>query len=216
VYTLESLFARDSALTEIADATGGTFVRSTNDLEAGLRRIDEPEYIYLLGFSPQDLKYDGSFHGLSIKLKPRNLTMQARRGYYAPAHPSNPTERTGREIREALYSRDSLQQFPVAVYSVAGKSTVEVILHIDTKPLEHSNDKITITVMYGLFDHNGKLIRSTMQDINMRSLPATTAQGLTLRANFEAAPGKYSLRVVARDSEGELMSAGSSAIEVNE
>jgi hypothetical protein len=108
-----------------------------------------------------------------------------------------------------------LQQFPVAVYSVAGKSNVLVMLHIDTKPLERKDDKITITVMYGLFDHNGKLVRSTMQDVNMRSLADATAQGLTLRANFEAAPGKYSLRVVARDSGGELMSAGSSSIEVN-
>jgi VWFA-related protein len=222
-YVLANMAEDDSALTEIADSTGGTFVRNMNDLEGGLRRIDEPEYIYMLGFSPRDLKYDGSFHSLTIKLKPHDLTMQARRGYYAPDHPSNLAERADHEIREAFFSRDSVQQFPVSLYSVVEKSSVQVILHIDTRPLEFRpnrgrSDDI-ITVAYGLFDQNGKLVHSMTQNVAMHLLPATLAaaaeHGLTLRVNFEAQPGHYSLRVVARDFEGEMMSSGSSAIEVN-
>jgi len=46
-----------------------------------------------LGFSPQNLKLDGSFHHLKISLKdPAKLTLQARRGYYAPKHVADPAE----------------------------------------------------------------------------------------------------------------------------
>jgi hypothetical protein len=55
----------------------------TNDLDEGFRRTaDAPEYIYVLGFSPQ--KLDGQFHKLKVTWKgSQKLTLQVRRGYYA-------------------------------------------------------------------------------------------------------------------------------------
>jgi VWFA-related protein len=71
---------------ELAAATGGAFVHNTNDLEGGFRHLTTPaEYSYLLGFVPGNLKPDGSYHPLKVKLnKNENLTLQARSGYYAP------------------------------------------------------------------------------------------------------------------------------------
>jgi len=43
-----------------------------------------PEYIYLLGFSPQ--KLDGKFHKLRVKVtgaEAEKVSVQARSGYYA-------------------------------------------------------------------------------------------------------------------------------------
>ncbi len=55
--------ANSDILAELADGTGGTFFQNSNDLDAGFKRIAAaPEYIYMLGFSPQNLKTDGSFH----------------------------------------------------------------------------------------------------------------------------------------------------------
>ena len=46
------------------------------------RTADPPEYIYVLGFSPQ--KLDGKFHKLKVTFSgPEKLTLQAREGYYA-------------------------------------------------------------------------------------------------------------------------------------
>jgi hypothetical protein len=45
-----------------------------------------PEITYLLGFKPADLKADGSFHPLTVKLDTdRQLSLQARKGYFAPS-----------------------------------------------------------------------------------------------------------------------------------
>ena len=59
-----------------------------------------PEFIYVLGFSPQNLKYDGSYHALKVTLKdPKGFNVQARRGFYAPKH--SPTPRRKPKKRSA-------------------------------------------------------------------------------------------------------------------
>ncbi len=74
---------RTDVLANLAYSTGGTFVHNNNDLDEGFRRTaDTPEFIYVLGFSPQ--KLDGKFHKLKVSLSgPEKLTVQARQGYYA-------------------------------------------------------------------------------------------------------------------------------------
>ena len=79
----EEALERSDVLANLAYSTGGTFFHNNNDLDEGFRRTaDTPEYIYVLGFSPQ--KLDGKFHKLKVTLNgPEKLTVQARQGYYA-------------------------------------------------------------------------------------------------------------------------------------
>jgi len=79
----EEALERTDVLANLAYGTGGTFFHNSNDLDEGFRcTADTPEYIYVLGFSPQ--KLDGKFHKLKVTLKnPERLTVQARQGYYA-------------------------------------------------------------------------------------------------------------------------------------
>jgi VWFA-related protein len=70
---------------EMADGTGGNFIHNTNNLNAGLQALaGPPDCIYVLGFKPANLKLDGSFHQLSVKLTAKDkLNVQARQGYVA-------------------------------------------------------------------------------------------------------------------------------------
>jgi VWFA-related protein len=79
----EEALERSDVLANLAYSTGGTFFHNHNDLDEGFRRTaDTPEYIYVLGFSPQ--KLDGKFHKLKVTLNSlEKLTVQARQGYYA-------------------------------------------------------------------------------------------------------------------------------------
>ncbi|HEY7183946.1 MAG TPA: VWA domain-containing protein [Blastocatellia bacterium] len=73
-----------SGLGELADQTGGFFIRNTNDLSAGLRRIDEDMRIhYVLTYVPKNQEYDGRFRQISVKLSRPGLDVQTRKGYYA-------------------------------------------------------------------------------------------------------------------------------------
>jgi VWFA-related protein len=75
--------ARSEVLADLAYGTGGIFFHNNNDLQEGFRKTgDIPEYIYLLGFSPQ--KLDGKFHKLKVKVTgAERVSVQARVGYYA-------------------------------------------------------------------------------------------------------------------------------------
>ena len=110
--------AADSAqadlLAVLADSTGGIFFHNSNDFDEGFRRVAEtPDYSYVLAFVPQDLKADGSFHTLKVKLKnPQKFTLQARRGYYAPKTFTSPDEQARQEIEDAMFSQEELHNLP--------------------------------------------------------------------------------------------------------
>ena len=82
---LDEAAASLGVLEDLAEGTGGAVVRHTNDLYGGLQLLAAPpDFIYVLGFKPNELKLDGSIHPLKVKLKKtQKLNVQARRGYYA-------------------------------------------------------------------------------------------------------------------------------------
>ncbi len=78
---------------ELASSTAGTYFHDSNDLAGGFQRVTlAPECVYLLEFSPQDARRDGSFHRLSIKVSRKGAHVRARSGYFAekPAAPGKP------------------------------------------------------------------------------------------------------------------------------
>lgn len=79
-----SMTLNEDVMAELADGTAGTFFHNSNDLEGGLERLTVvPEWVYLLEFSPTDVKLDGSYHPLKVTVKGERLTVEARRGYFA-------------------------------------------------------------------------------------------------------------------------------------
>jgi VWFA-related protein len=71
-------------LADLAHGTGGVLFENNNDLDRGLRELAAgPQYSYVLGFSPEDLKHDGSYHAIKVTLKNAgHMEVQARPGYY--------------------------------------------------------------------------------------------------------------------------------------
>ncbi len=91
-YERQAALANTDILEEFADATGGAFFHDNNDFVGGLKLVaTQPEYIYILGFAPQKLKLDGSYHKLNVVLKnSAGVQMQARRGYFERNHLEDP------------------------------------------------------------------------------------------------------------------------------
>lgn len=82
---LNGMLASENAMSELADGTGGTFFHNSNDLQGGLKSLAAaPEYLYVLGISLKDVKANGTFHQLQVKVDEHGLQFQARRGYFAP------------------------------------------------------------------------------------------------------------------------------------
>ena len=227
-YLRESDLAQQDVLAEIAEGTGGTFFRNNNDLKEGFRRVAAaPEYLYILGFSPQNLKFDGTFHKLKVVVKdPAGLAVQARRGYYAPRHFSNAEETAKAEIADAVFSREEMHGLPVELHTQFFKSgevdaKVTVLARVDLKhmPFRKADGRNLddLTVVSALFDRDGHYITGIRKVIEMRLRDETLAKlssGITVKTSFDTKPGSYFVRLVVRDAEGQLMSAENSAVEI--
>jgi VWFA-related protein len=78
-----------AVLGRLAKETGGFLLDSTNDLAAGVGRMQqERTTYYLLGYQSTNAALDGKFRKVSVKVKRPKVTVKARPGYMAsPAQP---------------------------------------------------------------------------------------------------------------------------------
>jgi VWFA-related protein len=81
----DSTSRNEDVMAELAEGSGGTFFHNSNDLRGGFKLLTAaPEYVYVLEFSLQNVKQDGTYHHLKVKVDKEGLRLQARRGYFAP------------------------------------------------------------------------------------------------------------------------------------
>jgi VWFA-related protein len=80
----EGLNRQQDLLYRISGDTGGQFLKNTNDVAAGLERIDEEiRSRYTLAYRSTDPTFDGSFRKVKIEVHRPDVKVMARAGYYA-------------------------------------------------------------------------------------------------------------------------------------
>jgi len=78
------LTSRIGTLRTLASATDGIAVVDSNDVAAGLRRIEaDMASYYLLGYYSTNTKLDGRFRAISVRARRSGVQVRARRGYLA-------------------------------------------------------------------------------------------------------------------------------------
>jgi VWFA-related protein len=220
--------AQGMTLEDLAHGTGGS-TSSDNDLLGGFNRLaNPPEYVYYLGFYPKDLKPDGRYHEIKVKLADtKGLSVQARRGYWAPSHEEDAAAAATREIGEAVFSHDELRDVPIEIHSQFFKTTDEdaklkVATHLDIRqlPLRKQDDRNRddVTLVCALFDGNGNYIKGTQKVVELRlkdeNIERRRAVGVTVNSDFDVKVGPYMIRVVVRDAEGRQMAAANGVVEI--
>lgn len=216
-------------LSQIADGAGGTYFHNNNDLGEGFRRTAAtPEYSYVLAFSPQNLKSDGSYHPLKVTLvKEKGLTVTARRGYFAPSKATDGAEAARQEIEDALFSREEMTGVPFDLHTEyfktsADNASVAVMARVHVANLNYNKDggvnKDDVTVVAAIFDNNGQFVTSQekLLELHMHDsfLHSAAQAGIVVRSDFEIKPGDYLVRVVVRDKEGQTLSAKNGTVEI--
>jgi VWFA-related protein len=227
LYQMSSASADEDVMAQLADATGGVFFHNNNDLAEGFRRIaSTPEYYYVLAFSPQNLKLNGHFHNLKVTLKtPAKYSIQARRGYFAPKQLNGPEQAAKQEIEDALFSQEELHDLPIDLHTQFFKPSdseakLTVLAHVDVKQLHFrkadGRNNSNLTIVAGIFDRNGNLVVGNEKVLQMRLKDETLAKmepGLSVKSNFDVKPGSYLVRLVVRDTEGQI-AAENGAIQI--
>jgi VWFA-related protein len=220
----------DSAVMIAATSgTGGVLFHDSNDYDGGFRRVGAlPEVAYLLSFSPQNLKYDGKYHNLKVELvNDRGLSVQARKGYFAPAGEPDAERLAKEDLQEAVFARDERKDLPLEIqtqFFMTSKTEgqLSVLARVDLHGVrlhkEQQRNVDELRFVTALFDENGNLLEGQARDVDLRLQDATLnkllAGGLKTAWRFKVRPGTYVVREVVRDGGNGGIAAVSRTVEI--
>jgi len=218
----------DDELFALAEGTGGT-ANFNNDFDGGVRKAAAaPEYLYILGFDPPNLKFDGSFHSLKVQVNASDkVSVQARRGYWAPKQAQGADAVVKQEIEDAVFSRDEIHNLPVQMHTQVTREgsavKLDVLTSVDLKLVHYrkadDRNRNDVTIIACLFDPNGNFIAGMQKTLQLR-LRDETMTALAQRppvivtSDFDVKPGEYLVRLVARDAEGQQLTTQNAAVDV--
>jgi VWFA-related protein len=232
----EGASIQQDVMAELARGTGGLFFHGNNDLNEGFQRTaGVAEYTYMIGFTPEitkDVKAD-PYHTLSVKLADagHGLSVQARRGYMANTEFLEPLQEEEQQIRNALISSDEIRELPLMLStavskSASGEASLKLTIHMEMKnlPLRKADGRYRddLEIHAGVFDRKGRLVTSKGNRLELRLKEDTVTKlnsGVALPEenmdmDFELKPGEYTVRVVVRATESQLMAAVNSTVKI--
>ncbi len=203
----------------LAKQTGGFIVTNTNDLNIGVQEaIYDQQSYYLLGFDPDDQKFDQKFHKFQVKTFRPGLSVRTRSGFlgYSEEEIRKEPLTRGEQLLAALQSplgkRDlSLRMTPYFFNSAKEGSLVRTLFHVDASKLkfkdgENGRKLLRMDLAAFAFDETGAAADVTVHRINLefneQQYRQVIANGLAYRRDFPLKkPGAYQFRAVLRDDE---------------
>lgn len=225
----EQRMVLNDPLASLSKGTGGRFFHDNNDLGAGFQElVATPGVSYLLGFSPENLKPDGRYHELKVKVAaPGRFAVDARRGYFAPDKQELAKPIPARRFDSEVLASDTVTDLPVEVTAQpekldSGETVLRVVIHMDARglPFQRRDDRSTETLHFvaAVFDTRGKFLAGVegVMDLALKdaSLTRISAEGLDSRMSLQAPPGPYTLRVVVQELVQGRMAALSRPVEI--
>jgi VWFA-related protein len=223
--------ASDDGLSSIAQGTGGKFFHDNNDMVTGLRQMAElPAASYILAFSPDEVKDDGLFHSLKVKVPARrDVKISARPGYFAlTREQAAPAAKLQRLDKEVLAS-DILTELTAEVVTESarlgsGESGLKVAVHVPGHSLlfkkENKGHNERVIFITALFDMQNHYLAGTEAVMDMRLKDATFTQiardGVNAKATLQLPPGRYRLRQVVQEVVGGRMATIDREVEIRD
>jgi len=204
------------SLRVLSNETGGFAVVNRNDMATAFERVvaDNSAY-YLLGYYSSNERRDGKFRKIEVKVTRPGLSVRSRKGYVA-ARGRNETKDDGRtapELRAALSSPLPTSALPMALSAAvfkggAGKGAVVLSTLIAARDLDLVEKNGTfnnvLEVVVTAADYGGKSYPGDRATLTLAMKPDSVerlrAGGFRILNSIDLPPGRYQLRVAARES----------------
>ena len=126
-----------------------------------------------------------------------------------------------------MFGREEIRDIPIDMATELSKisdseTKLTIVAKVDITKLHYrkadGKNSDDVEVVCGLFDRNGGYIEGVSNTITLRlveNVAFNRENGIVpVRAEFKVAPGVYAIRLVARDSEGEMMTAQNNSVEI--
>ncbi len=205
--------ANTDGLLMMAKDTGGELYTNFTDLgQAMSTMLERNSVTYLLAFQPKDLKYDGQYHRLKVRLRndTRGAEIVHRPGYYPPKAygAMSPLERRLRAAH-AVVGGEAGGEIETAILAAAfevsgGKAYVPVLVEVGGQSLVAGmKEGVAPLEIYAYaMDEQG-----TVRDFFNRKIGLDAAQagptfkqtGFKYWGHLDLNPGRYAVRVLVRN-----------------
>jgi VWFA-related protein len=234
----EENLSKQEGLAFLAEQTGGIFIRNTNDLGGGVRRVlDDQRGFYLIGFRPAEGVFDPEkgrprFNRLEVKVRRPGLSVRTRAGFFGytdkelkAAVPHTRAEQLVSAIASPLTSGElSLRLTSLFNSPAGGEQLVNSLMHIDMNQFKFVDEadgwkRAVMDVVAITFGEDGQVIDEVNRTENLRAradgFERLMRNGLVyvLKVPVKKA-GAYQLRVAVRDATAEKLGSASQFIEV--
>jgi VWFA-related protein len=189
----------------LAEESDGRAIVNRNDIGPGLAQIVRDSSVYyLLGYTSSERPTDGKFHEVEVKVKREDVTVRARKGYYAltesnaarmlaPPKPPVPTEIDRVLTTLAEPSRGRLVRTWVgAKRAENGKTRVQFVWEPVSDRRSQSQESASQVMLMAMSDQ-GAYFRGDLPGESQ-----TTAE-------FEADPGALELNAAIEDEFGDVI-----------
>jgi VWFA-related protein len=216
----------------LSQQTGGFAMLNNNDLEFGVRKaLEDNESYYLLGFDPDDEKFNGRYHSIKVRARRSGLQVRTRGGFYGVTD-NEPSVRPRTPIQQMLSTLYSpfgahdvqVQMTSFFVNSNAKGSYVRSFFYFDPAKLtfkEGADKKKSLTLELATFAFNeeGQAVDQYAShltiDLDEAQYQAALTKGLVRTADVPIKkPGAYQFHAVIRDAETGRLGSASQFIQV--
>jgi hypothetical protein len=226
----------------LAADTGGFLAENTNNLRAGLRELlADTETYYVLAYEPTNTRRDGGFRRIEVRVPGvPGLKVRTRSGYFAPddrrlavAAPTAEAEARRAEQRRAemytaLSSLAPLSAIPVRLSAdfvslAPGGSQVVVSGNVDVATLpfvrRQGRRQATVESVAVVSDETGAVVATlpterTTMDLTDGDYRQLLGQGLAYQKTVTLDPGRYQVRLAAREDATGLLGSAWHRVEV--
>jgi VWFA-related protein len=196
----------------LANRTGGRAFYNTNDIMGAVRKaIDDSRLTYEIGYYPEDVKWNGAFHNVEVKVARPGVEVRARKGYFALTQPKLTPESRQAAIQMALASPIDATQVgfvtQVRAADVPGARTLFVAVKVAPNDIdfELADGKYSGAMEYVLaqMDDSSKVLDGTGETFQLHYLPAqydrARATWLTFSKTVPYHADATHLRLIVRD-----------------
>jgi VWFA-related protein len=217
----DSLRLAQQNLRSIAEDTGGFAAVNTNQLDGAWKRVvEDNSHYYVLGYYSKNERRDGRFRKIDVQVPGRaGVEIRSRKGYTAPRGkpPASPVppgnDQTSPELRQALDSPIPLPALTLNVHAAAFRAqkpaaSVAVGVEVEGSDLQFASregkfvDDLEISVI--AIDSTGKIRGGDRSLLNLGLKPETRERiarsGIRTQTRLSLEPGRYQIRVAARET----------------
>src|SRR6266404_2002484 len=232
----DDFFESQEGLNYLAQQTGGFFIKNTNDLNGGIRRVlNDQESYYLIGFIPQESTFNPDkargFHELKVKVNRPGVRVRTRSGFFGI------TDEQDKSIQKTMFQSllaaltspfnsgaVGLQLTSMLGFDAQKGAFVSSLLHIDANELTFAQEpngqrKASFEIAAFTFGDNGRIVdqnvRAYTVHMTEKEFEHTLKAGIFYRVNLVIKkPGAYQLRTAVRDTATLKVGSANQFIEV--